>query len=208
MKLHIIFIIIIFLFGCSSNIITDMDTKPDEAIVIGKLNIVYDNHILTGNYGFSFNGNFSGQVVYMPNNDLYFIAKVPIYKNYVSQIWHDNSNFIFDEQYAIFNCNHEKVLYNLGTLNITWSSGPVIRLNMGGLAFALADAVESDGGALITTSPCPECPEFINKFYKTNLPSKDIILKIDTAFTLFKFDSLDNVIKKNKRRQIRRRAGE
>jgi hypothetical protein len=180
MKYFIRFIIIILtiiLIGCAnSGRLVSLETKNNECIVVGRLNVLYNDIDVTTKTTILFNEMMWGKYPYKADNTGLIITKLPLGQNYISRIVYRNFHINVGKGYATFKITDSSKIYYIGDITIQWN-GDKYKLLPGGALFSLIDQASSDGGMKLTVEDnYAECINDFKKYYNsTNHVIKSLI---------------------------------
>ena len=175
--------VIIITSACSSNkqLIT-LDREPNEAIVVGKLKVLYNDEDVTTKSRILFNELTKGEFSYKPDSTGYIITKLPVGEAFFSNIAYTNFSYKFQREDALFQLSNTNDVYYIGDIVVNWI-GPKYKVVVVGLVPALLvsilDAITNDGDLELYVEDNQDAAlEYFNNRFSTDLEFSNIVLDL------------------------------
>lgn len=161
----LVLLILIAISCASTGHLTSTEVKPDEAIVAGKVRVLYNGKDVTSESGILFNTLMIAKYPYKFDESGFFVTKLPIGKNSIRRLSYRNLHQNFNDGYAFFEITSIGKIHYIGDITFKWS-GPKNKFSPGGLLFALGNELDSDGKLEVTVDslPVPTVKYFVSKF--------------------------------------------
>ncbi|MCF7918513.1 MAG: hypothetical protein K9N06_01190 [Candidatus Cloacimonetes bacterium] len=168
--LMILIAVIIMMAGCTVNRqLTDLTTGEEEALVGGRLKVLYNGEDVTERSMIYFNEIMTGKYNYRPDSTGYLITRLPRGECYLSRISYENFFYNFQVDHLDFDLNDNQKITYLGDLTINWV-GPKYKMSgMFGLVGAIADEMVNDGNIEIyARNNLEEFSAYLAEHYNTS----------------------------------------
>ncbi|MDP4239463.1 MAG: hypothetical protein Q8904_08350 [Bacteroidota bacterium] len=164
--------------NCSAARIKNLNRKPNEAIIIAKIQIKNGESFLNNKWNFLLNERLFAKWSVWPDDQNYIYMKVPIRKNFMALLQYDGYSKNIPDNYLTIDIKESKIYY-IGDIVIHWTIDPKKdRANFsGGAIGAIAESQKK--GAFLEVDVIDNYNEttayFNSKFQNSELIEKELL---------------------------------
>jgi len=109
--------------NCSAGRMKNLNRKPNEAIIIAKIQIKNGDTFLSNKWNFLLNERLFAKWSVWPDDQNYVYMKVPIRKNFIALLQYDGYSKNIPDNYLTIDIKESKIYY-IGDIVIHWTIDP------------------------------------------------------------------------------------
>lgn len=107
----------LIIISCGTGRISNLERKPNEAIVIAKMRIIDKRNNITKSSGILFDETFWNKYSVNPDDSSYIYIKLPLGKHYIARIEYGSKSQNLPENLITFNTPESRIYY-IGDINM------------------------------------------------------------------------------------------
>lgn len=171
------------LAGCGTGRIASLDRKPNEAIIIAKIQIKNGDSYLDNKWNFLLDERLLGKLAVWPDEQNYIYMKVPVGKHFIALLQYNNFFKNIPDNYLTIDIKENKIYY-IGDIVLNWTidkKKDARSYNGGGTIGGITGAVASSKktGEFINVDIADNYDEatkyFTSKFTESQLIEKELL---------------------------------
>jgi len=169
--------------GCSTGRITSLSRKPNEAIIIAKIQIKNGDSYLDNKWNFLLDERLWAKWAAWPDKQNYIYMKVPIGKHFIALLQYKGFHKNIPDNYLTIDITENKIYY-IGDIVLNWTidkAKDAVKYNGGGAIGGIAGAVANSkkSGEYIKVDVVDNYDEttkyFTSKFSNSQLIEKKLL---------------------------------
>jgi len=108
------------LAGCGTGRIVSLDRKPNEAIIIAKIQIKNGDSYLDNKWNFLLDERLLGKLAVWPDEHNYIYMKVPVGKHFIALLQYNGLQKNIPDNYLTIDIKENKIYY-IGDIVLNWT---------------------------------------------------------------------------------------
>lgn len=176
------------LFFSGTGRIKNLDLKPDEAIIIAKIQINNGNSYLGNKWNFLFDERLWAKWAVWPDENNYIYMKVPIGKHFIALLQYKSYHLNLPDNYLTIEIKESKIYY-IGDIVLYWNinySTETDNYNGGGIAGgvkgALSDSKKPGNNVKVDVNDnYDEALKYFNSKFENHNEIQKVLLKINNG---------------------------
>mgnify|MGYP006117190027 CR=1 FL=1 len=175
-----LYILLTFLIvSCSTGRITTTETKPNEAIIFGKLTFENSQELENKKILMHFNERLWGKYAVWLDDNGYFYMKLPLEKNHIALLeYREGIGFYknIPENYISINIPDSDKIYYVGDIAFTWTPKDEDKRKQGGATGAIIEAKQDGNNIPVTINSTETTINYFRQKFPNN--KKEIVTKL------------------------------
>lgn len=168
--------------GCSSTgRITSLNTKPNEAIILAKIQIRNGDSFLDNKWNFLLDERLWAKWAAWPDEQNYIYMKVPLGKHFIALLQHKEFRLNIPDNYLSIDTQENKIYY-IGDIVLNWTIDQKKDQanNLNGAMGAITDAKKSGEYIKVEINDnFNETTKYFNSKFQNNQPIEKELLKVN-----------------------------
>ncbi|MDR1583290.1 MAG: hypothetical protein LBS55_08550, partial [Prevotellaceae bacterium] len=173
--------ILIMATSCGTGRIVTTETKTNETIVFGKLNVISENPLENKKLLMHFNERLWAKNAVWLDEQGYFYMKMPLGKNFIALLEYRDGNGYYKnipDNYLSIDVLSTENVYCIGDINITWTPDKSDKRKSGGVAGVVGESKKEGEKLPVIVEKSDATIDYFKQKFPNN--KKEIVLSLVT----------------------------